>query len=113
MALTKSSGPAPNRADDWRHGPARMARIRGRFHRIRRRYIGAARPTFAVGGSAICIEMIVALWKGQWHNGLMGSPDRPGYELPLATAALAFALIFFGSGPISLDQVLSGSPARK
>jgi hypothetical protein len=38
----------------------------------------------------------------------LGAPDRPGYEFPLAVATLAFALIFFGAGPIALDQVLRG-----
>jgi len=55
---------------------------------------------------AVCIELAVAIWKVHLHNGLMGSPDRPGYEFPLAAAALALALIFFGGGPISLDHVL-------
>jgi putative oxidoreductase len=57
---------------------------------------------------AICIGLIIVLSKVHWHNGLMGSPDRPGYEFPLALAALAFALIFFGGGPIALDHVLRG-----
>lgn len=57
---------------------------------------------------AICIDLAVAIWKVHWHNGLLGSPDRPGYEFPLAAAALAFALIFFGSGAIALDHVLRG-----
>jgi putative oxidoreductase len=57
---------------------------------------------------AICIDLGVAIWKVHWHNGLTGSPDRPGYEFPLAVAALAFALIFFGAGPIALDHVLRG-----
>jgi len=56
----------------------------------------------------VCIDLVVAIWKVHLHNGLVGSPDRPGYEFPLAAATLAFALIFFGAGPISLDQVLRG-----
>jgi putative oxidoreductase len=57
---------------------------------------------------AIFIDLAVAIWKVHWHNGLMGSSDRPGYEFPLAAAALAFVLIFFGASPISLDHVLRG-----
>lgn len=57
---------------------------------------------------AICIDLMVAIWKVHLHNGLLGSSDRPGYELPLALAAMAFALIFFGAGPIALDHVLRG-----
>jgi putative oxidoreductase len=57
---------------------------------------------------AIFIDLGVAIWKVHLHNGLIGSPNRPGYELPLAAATLAFALIFFAAGPISLDEVLRG-----
>ena len=57
---------------------------------------------------AVCGDLVVAIWKVHLHNGLMGSPDRPGYEFALAASTLAFALIFFGAGPISLDHVLRG-----
>lgn len=57
---------------------------------------------------AVCINLVVAIWKVHLHNGLIGSPDRPGYEFALAAATLAFALIFFGSGPIAIDHVLRG-----
>ncbi|HTW58438.1 MAG TPA: DoxX family protein [Terriglobales bacterium] len=57
---------------------------------------------------AIAIDMFVAIWKVHWHNGLLGAPDRPGFEFPLALAALAFGLIFFGAGPIALDHILRG-----
>jgi putative oxidoreductase len=66
---------------------------------------------------ALCIDVMIAIWKVQLHNGLIGSGDHPGYEFPLALATLAFALIFLGGGPISLDHVLrgggSGSSSRK
>jgi len=60
---------------------------------------------------AICIDMIVAIGKVHWHNGLMGDH---GYEFPLALATLAFALVFFGAGPIAIDHVLrgGGTPSR-
>lgn len=57
---------------------------------------------------AVCIDVAVAIWKVHLHNGLLGSADRPGSEFPLAVAALAFALIFLGGGPIALDHVLRG-----
>jgi len=57
---------------------------------------------------ALCIDLVVAIGKVHWHNGILGSPDRPGYELTLSLAALAFALIFFGGGPIAIDHVLRG-----
>lgn len=58
---------------------------------------------------ALCLDMVVAIWKVHWRNGLIGAPDHPGFEFPLAIAALAFALIFFGAGPISIDHVLRGA----
>jgi len=54
---------------------------------------------------AVCIDLIVAILKVHLHNGLMGDH---GYEFPLAIATLAFALIFFGGGPIAIDHVLRG-----
>ena len=57
---------------------------------------------------AVCVDLVVAIWKVHLHNGLIGSPDHPGYEFTLAAAALAFALVFFGAGPIAIDHVLRG-----
>jgi putative oxidoreductase len=54
---------------------------------------------------AICVDLIVAIWKVHLHNGLTGDH---GFEFPLAAATLAFALIFFGAGPIAIDHVLRG-----
>lgn len=56
----------------------------------------------------VCGDLVVAIWKVHLHNGLIGSPDRPGYELALAVAALAFGLVFLGGGPIAVDHVLRG-----
>jgi putative oxidoreductase len=54
---------------------------------------------------AICIDLGVAIWKVRWHHGLMG---EGGFEFPLAVATIAFALIFFGGGPVALDHILRG-----
>jgi putative oxidoreductase len=51
---------------------------------------------------AICIDLSVAIAKVHFHNGLLGNG---GYEFPLALAALAFGLIFFGGGPIAFDHI--------
>lgn len=59
---------------------------------------------------AICIDLSVAIWKVHFHNGLLGTG---GYEFPLALATLAFALIFFGSGPIALDHIRGGGGGGK
>ena len=58
-----------------------------------------------VAGLAVLIDMAVAIWKVHWKNGLLG---QGGYEFPLALAAIAFALIFLGAGPISLDSIRRG-----
>jgi putative oxidoreductase len=54
---------------------------------------------------AIAIDMYVAIAKVNWKHGLLGAG---GYEFPLALAAIAFALIFFGAGSIALDAVRTG-----
>lgn len=54
---------------------------------------------------AVCIDLVVAIWKVHWHNGLMADH---GIEFPLAIATIAFALIFFGGGAIAIDHVLRG-----
>jgi len=54
---------------------------------------------------AMLIDMSVAIWKIHWHNGFKG---QGGYEFPLSVATIAFALIFFGGGPIALDSVRRG-----
>jgi putative oxidoreductase len=59
---------------------------------------------------AICIDMAFAIAKVHFHNGLIGNG---GSEFPLALAALAFALIFFGSGPIAFDHLRAPGGAAK
>ncbi len=49
---------------------------------------------------AVCVDMVVAIVKVHLHSGLLG---QNGYQFPLALAAIAFALIFTGAGPVSLD----------
>src|SRR5271155_2544938 len=55
--------------------------------------------------AAMLIDMFVAIWKIHWHNGLKGPG---GYEFPLCIGVIAFALIFFGAGPIALDSIRKG-----
>jgi putative oxidoreductase len=54
---------------------------------------------------AITIDLVVAIVKVHWHNGLLGNG---GYQFPLALAAIAFALIFLGAGPIALEGLRGG-----
>ena len=61
-------------------------------------------------GVAMCFEMTVAVLKIHWKNGLKG---EGGYEFPLALAAMAFLLIFFGAGPIALDAIWGGGGGKK
>ena len=58
---------------------------------------------------AVAFEMMVVVLKVHFKNGLMG---EGGYEFPLALAAMAFALIFFGAGPFALDAVLRKGGGR-
>jgi putative oxidoreductase len=51
---------------------------------------------------AILINMMVAITRVHWRNGLLG---MGGYQFPLALAAIAFSLIFFGGGPFALDAL--------
>jgi putative oxidoreductase len=66
---------------------------------------------------AITVDMVIAIVKVHWRNGLLIVPGKPpGFELPLACGIIAFALIFFGAGPISLDWVFfrgGGGTSRK
>jgi putative oxidoreductase len=58
---------------------------------------------------SILIDMTVAILKVHLKNGLTG---QGGFEFPLACWAIAFALIFFGAGPISLDWLRGSKGAR-
>jgi len=62
-----------------------------------------------VAAFAICVDLSVAIAKVNFHNGMMGNG---GYEFPLALAALAFALIFFGGGPIAFDHIRAPGGGR-
>jgi putative oxidoreductase len=55
-------------------------------------------------GIAVCVEMVVAIFKVHLKNGLSGPG---GYEFPMTLAGIGFALIFFGAGPISLDWLFN------
>ncbi len=54
---------------------------------------------------AVCIDLIVAIDKVHWKNGLRGPM---GIEFPMSVATIAFALIFLGAGAISLDGIFFG-----
>ena len=60
--------------------------------------------------AAILIDMTVAILKVHLKNGFIGQGN---YQFPLACWALAFALIFFGAGPIAIDSVLGGRGGRR
>ena len=57
---------------------------------------------------AVCIDLIVAIWKVHLHQGMLIANGKVGYEFALSAATIAFALIFFGGGPISLDHAIRG-----
>ena len=49
---------------------------------------------------ATTINMLVAIFKVHFKNGFTAQGN---YQFPLALGVIAFALIFFGAGPISID----------
>jgi putative oxidoreductase len=64
--------------------------------------IGLLTPWAAL---AITCDMAVAIATVHFPKGLTGAG---GYEFTLALISLAFALIFFGAGPFSLDYYVFG-----
>jgi putative oxidoreductase len=62
-----------------------------------------------IAALAILIDMAVAIAKVHWRHGLTG---QGGYEFPLSVAAIAFALVFFGAGPIALDSIRGSGRAK-
>jgi putative oxidoreductase len=63
-----------------------------------------------IAALAITIDLAVAIVKVHAKAGLRGPG---GFEFPLAVVVIAFALIFFGPGPISLESIFGGRPALK
>jgi putative oxidoreductase len=59
---------------------------------------------------AVLIDLAIAIWKVHWKNGLLGNG---GYQFPLSLAAMAFALMVLGAGPIALDTLRRSRPAGK
>lgn len=56
-------------------------------------------------GLLFTVEMAVAIWKVHGKNGFVGPG---GYEFALAVGVIAFALIWFGGGLISVDHLIVG-----
>jgi putative oxidoreductase len=56
---------------------------------------------------AIAINMMVAILKVHFRNGLLGGPGGPGYEFPLALLALAILIISRGGGAMSIDRAIA------
>ena len=54
---------------------------------------------------AVVIEMTVIIAKVHWHAGFTGQGN---YQFPLALGAMAFGLICFGAGGISVDRLIGG-----
>ena len=63
-----------------------------------------------VAALAIVVNMSVAIWKVHWKNGLLGNG---GYQFPLSLAAIAFALILLGAGPMALDSIRGAGRGTK
>ena len=61
--------------------------------------------------AALCvlIDMLVAIFAVHWKNGFLGQGN---YQFPMALAAIAFSLVFFGAGPIAIDWLWGSKKAR-
>jgi len=61
--------------------------------------------------AALCIliNMCVAIVGVHLKNGFVGQGN---YQFPLALAAMAFSLIFFGAGPIAIDWLWGSRGGR-
>lgn len=59
--------------------------------------------------TAMFIEMLVIIGRIKWHNGFTGEGN---YQFEAMIAAVAFGLIFFGAGSISLDRPIFGKVRR-
>jgi uncharacterized membrane protein YphA (DoxX/SURF4 family) len=58
---------------------------------------------------AMFIEMVVIISRIKWQSGFTGNGN---YQLEAMIAAVAFGLIFFGGGSISLDRPIFGKVRR-
>lgn len=54
----------------------------------------------------LAIDMVVAIWKVHWRNGLVGPG---GLEFPLSLLAACLALLGVGPGQISLTRLVAGA----
>lgn len=59
---------------------------------------------------AVVLEMLVIIFRVHLKNGLVG---KEGYEFPLSLCAMAFLLICFGAGPVSVDWLFGGHKGRR
>jgi putative oxidoreductase len=65
-----------------------------------------------IAALAVAINMMVAILRVHFHNGLLGGPAGPGYEFPLALLALAILIIFKGGGAMSVDRAIAKDDSR-
>ena len=57
----------------------------------------------------LVVNMVVATWTEKYRIGapFQGSEQAQGYELTILIAGAALALVLLGSGPLSLDRLLT------
>lgn len=56
-----------------------------------------------IAAAFVLIDMLVAIFTVHLHKGLIG---QGAMELPLSLATIAFALLFFGAGEMSIDWLV-------
>ena len=63
-----------------------------------------------IAAGAILLDLLVAIWKVHWRNGLLG---ENGYEFPLTLAAICLAVICYGAGPFALEILRRGGAIKR
>jgi len=59
-----------------------------------------------LAGSALLVDMVMAMITVTWATGINSVSNPPGYQLNLALAVLALVAALLGSGRFSLDAVM-------
>ncbi len=59
-----------------------------------------------LAGTAIFVDMMMAIITVTWANGINATGTKSGYELNLALGTLALVIAVFGAGRFSVDAVL-------
>jgi putative oxidoreductase len=59
-----------------------------------------------LAGFALFVDMLIAWFQVNVHNGFVAEKAAGGYELNMTLAAMALTVALLGAGPVSLDRLL-------